>query len=122
MQCFSIFTEVCTQKHPEKIQDMLVYLALVIEAGMEYERDGWLGYDRRFRQNAAASPDAIWARIDLTLRNMAFVSQAKVSRCLALLWPDPYSSRLQLGTIPFNITTPINRTSPKQSTSKPINE
>ena len=39
------------------------YLALIIEARMEYtEGNGWVGYDGRFRQNAAASPDAIWAR------------------------------------------------------------
>ena len=79
--CFSIFTAVCTQTYPEKTQDMLGYLALIIEARMEYEGDRWLGYDRRFRQNAAASPDATWARIDPTLWNMAFVGQAKVYRC-----------------------------------------
>ena len=66
-------------KYPEKTQDMLGYLVLVIEARMEYEGDGWLGYDRQFRQNAAASPDATWARIDPTLWNMAFICQAKIS-------------------------------------------
>ena len=54
VQCFSIYTAVRTQKYPEKIQDMLGYLALIVEARMEYDGDGWLGYDRRFRQNAAA--------------------------------------------------------------------
>ena len=32
VQCFSIFTAVRTQKYPEKTQDMLGYLALIIEA------------------------------------------------------------------------------------------
>lgn len=54
-------------------------LGKLVEACMEYEGDRWLGYDRRFRQNAASSPDAIWGRIDPTLWNMAFVGQAKVS-------------------------------------------
>ena len=81
VQCFSVFTAVRTQKCPEKTQDLLGYLALIVEARMEYEGDGWLGYDRRFRQNAAASLDTTWARIDPTLWNMAFVGQAKVSRC-----------------------------------------
>lgn len=59
VQCFSIFIAVRTQKYPEKTQDMLGYLhvALIIKARMEYEGDRWLGYDRHFRQNAAASPD-----------------------------------------------------------------
>ena len=81
VQCFSVFTAVRTQKCPEKTQDLLGYLAPIVEARMEYEGDGWLGYDRRFRQNAAASLDTTWARIDPTLWNMAFVGQAKVSRC-----------------------------------------
>ena len=51
-------------------EDLLVYFALIIEA---YMSDGWLGYDSRFRQNAAASLDTTWARIDPALRNMAFV-------------------------------------------------
>ena len=53
VQCFSIFTAVCTQKYPEKTQYMLGYLALIVEVHMEYEGNGWLGYDRQFRQNAA---------------------------------------------------------------------
>ena len=69
----SIFTVVHTQKYLENIQDVLGYLALIIEPRIEYEGDGWLGYDHRFRQNAAASPDAIWARIDPTLWDMAFI-------------------------------------------------
>ena len=43
-----------------KVQDMLRYQALIIEAGMEYKGDGWSGHDLRFRQTAAASPDVLW--------------------------------------------------------------
>ena len=70
----SIFTAVRTQKYSENIQDMLGYLALIIEARMEYEGDGWLGYDRRFRQNAAASPDAIWARIEARIELLQIIA------------------------------------------------
>ena len=48
---------------------------------MEYAGDGWLGYDRRFRQQAAANPDTVWARIDPTLWNIAFAGQERASRC-----------------------------------------
>ena len=85
VQCFSIFTAVHTQKYPEKTEDMLCYLALIVEARMEYESDGWLSYDCRFRQNAAPSPDTTWARIDPTLWNMAFVGQAKVTNASTAL-------------------------------------
>ena len=57
------------------------YQALILEARMEYDGDGWLGYDRRFRQRAAANPDTTWARIDPTLWNIAFAGQARATRC-----------------------------------------
>ncbi len=55
---------VVTSKQPERIPDLLGYQALILEARMEYDGDGWLGYDRRFRQRAAADTTTVWARID----------------------------------------------------------
>ena len=81
IQCYSIYTAVVCAKCPERIQDMLGYQALIMEACMEYEGDSWLGYDRRFRQTVSASPGATWAKIDPTLWNMAFTGQAKARRC-----------------------------------------
>ena len=69
------------QKDPDKIQDMLGYQTLIVEARMEYEGEGWLGYDRRFRQNAAATTESCWSKIDPTLWNKAFAGQAKATRC-----------------------------------------
>lgn len=81
VQCYSIYVAVLTAKHPQKILDLLGYQALIVEACLEYGSDAWLGYDRRFRQMAAASPDTVWAKIDPTLWNMAFTGQAKSRRC-----------------------------------------
>ena len=81
IQCYAIYMAVRTQKFPDKVQDMLGYLALIVEARMENDGDGWLGYDRRFRQTAAATPDIPWARIDSTLWNKAFAGHARANRC-----------------------------------------
>lgn len=81
IQCFSIYVAVLTQKHPDRIQDLLGYQALIVEACMEYNSEAWLGYDRRFRQNAAATPGTVWAKIDPTLWNKAFTGQARAQRC-----------------------------------------
>ena len=81
VQCYSIYVAVLTSKYPDKIQDLMGYQALIIEACMEYGSEAWLGYDRRFRQMAAASPGTQWAKIDPTLWNMAFTGQAKAHRC-----------------------------------------
>ena len=81
IQCFSIYVAVLTQKHPDRIQDLLGYQALIVEACMEYNSEAWLSYDRRFRQNAAATPGTVWAKIDPTLWNKAFTGQARAQRC-----------------------------------------
>jgi len=49
---------------------MLGYMALIVEACMEYKEDSWLGYDRRFRQMVAATPGTTWAKIEPTRWNM----------------------------------------------------
>ena len=81
VQCFCIYMAVIISKSPERIQDLLGYLSIIVEACREYESDTWLGYDRRFRQRTAASPDSKWAKIDPTLWNMAFTGHAKAERC-----------------------------------------
>ena len=63
VQCFSIYAAVMAQKYPIKVRDLLGYQALLVEAHIQYEGDAWLGYDRRFRQTAAASLDLVWAGI-----------------------------------------------------------
>ena len=77
IQCFSIYVAVLTQNHPDHIQDLLGYQALIVEACMEYNSEAWLGYDCRFRQNAVATPGIVWAKINPTLWNKAFTGQAR---------------------------------------------
>ena len=72
---------VCCWNQPHHIQDLLGHQTLTIEAFLEYQGDGWLGYDRRFRQRAAANPGLVWANIDTTLWNLAFAGQGSTSRC-----------------------------------------
>ena len=46
IQCFGIYVAVLTLKHPGRIQDLMGYQALIVEACMEYNCEAWLGYDR----------------------------------------------------------------------------
>ena len=81
IQCFGIYMAVLTQKHPERIPDLLGYQQLIIEASLEYEGDNWLGYDRQFRLTAAATQNTAWGHIDQTLWSLVFSAKAKASRC-----------------------------------------
>ena len=59
----------------------MVYQSLIIEAYLEYKSNCWIGYDRRFRQQAASQPHHSWLTTDNTLWNLAFAGHAKTSRC-----------------------------------------
>ena len=58
---------------------------------MKYSRDRWLGYDQRFRQQAAANPGAIWAQTDPTLWNIAFEREGRGKLVQILLRIQPVS-------------------------------
>ena len=81
IQCFSIYIAIIAQKSPERIPDLLGYQALIIDASIQYDGDGWMGYDRRFRLSAAANSTKSWASLDTTLWNLAFTGYARVARC-----------------------------------------
>ena len=57
------------------------YQILILEASNEYRNDCWLGYNRRFRQQAASQSNCKWSDMDSTLWNMAFTGQARTGRC-----------------------------------------
>ena len=81
LQFYSIYTPVLAAKHPKRTQDMMGNQVLIMEVRMEYKGDRWLGYDRRFRQRAAATPDTVWARIDPTLWKIDFARKARAAHC-----------------------------------------
>ena len=80
VQCFGIYMAVVCRRKPHRIQDLIGYQTLIIEASLEYQGDSWIGYDRRFRQRAATNPNLVWANTDSTLWNLAFARQASASR------------------------------------------
>ena len=81
IQCFSIYLAVIAKKQPQRIPDLLAYQTLIIESQLEYQSDAWMGYDRRFRQRAAANPHTSWSTINTTLWNLAFAGKARAARC-----------------------------------------
>ena len=72
---------VIAKSQPDRIPDLLGYQSLIIEAHLEYGGDGWIGYDKRFRLNAAANSLKTWAQVDTTLWHLAFTGKAKTDRC-----------------------------------------
>ena len=77
-QWFATYMAICSRNQPHRIQDFLGYQT---QASLEYQGDGWLGYDWRFQQRAPANPALVWANINTTLWNLAFAGQASASHC-----------------------------------------
>ena len=80
VQCFTTYMAVCCRKQPHQIHDLIGYQTLIVEASLEYQGDGWMGYDRQFWLRAAANPTLTWANI-YTLWSLAFAGQASASHC-----------------------------------------
>ena len=81
LQGFTTYMAVIIGTQPERAQDLLGYQAVIIDASMRYEGRGWMGYDRRFRQIAAADPTKKWSSLDSDLWNMSFAGLARRSVC-----------------------------------------
>ena len=81
LQCFGTYIAIISRKQPTRVIDLLGYQSLIIQAYQEHEGDRWLGYDRRFRQQAAATPSTTWSIVDTNLWNLAFSGRGGISRC-----------------------------------------
>ena len=81
IRCFSLYMAILSRSAPHRVPDLLSYQALIIEAQMEYPGDHWLGYDRRFRQRAAATKATKWSKVDTTLWHLAFAGRPSIARC-----------------------------------------
>lgn len=45
IQCFSVYIAIIAQKNPERVPDLLEYQSLIIDTSIQYDGDGWIGYD-----------------------------------------------------------------------------
>ena len=107
LQCFGTYIAIISRKQPARVLDLFCYQNLIIQAYQEYRGNCWLGYDRCFQQQAAATPTR-WAVVDPTLWNLAFSSQAGTSHCRYCFILSHCSSdcKILLNTQGDNISSP----------------
>ena len=80
-QAFAVYVSVIAKKQPHHIPELMGYQILIIEASNESRNNGWLAYDRCFRQQVAFKPYRKWSNIDSTFWTLAFTGQANANRC-----------------------------------------
>lgn len=72
--CFNTYIAVVLIKEPTRAKDLLAYSSMIAKASSEYEKEAWLGYDRLFRQQAAAEPAMFpnWGEINPSIWTQHF--------------------------------------------------
>lgn len=98
VRCFGLYVAIISCSAPNRVPDLLGYQALILDAQKEYPGDHWIGYDRRFRQRAAATRSTNWSAVEPTLWNMAFAGRASTPRCKFCFSVSHLSSNCELGS------------------------
>ncbi len=64
---FSVYVGVIALKQPEKVPDLMAYMAQIVQASRQFQGTPWVKYDTRFRMQAAAQQRTQLAELDTTL-------------------------------------------------------
>ena len=78
-QCFGLLTAVVARRQPQKVTDLMAYLAIVSKASQKYRWPSWVIYDQHFRMEAAGNPTQSWAKVDPSLYAQCFTGQARTA-------------------------------------------
>ena len=76
VQCFGLFTSARARGKPERLPDMMVYMAIVAKASQKFKWPSWVIYDQNFRMEMAGNPTQSWAKVDPSLYAQCFTGQA----------------------------------------------
>ena len=92
---------------------------MIVDARTRYEGRGWLNYDHRFCQSAAADPTRKWSSLDSDLWHMCFTGlrrrsiqcqfcQMSTHTSPECIWSPNQQSSKQVSTeVVFQSTTPV---------------
>ncbi len=114
LHCYSLFTAVVCESHPEKVREMWAYQATMIAEAWRCGGRGWLIYDSAFRQQITSLGMADFGRINQSLYATTFLAYGGRSQCCpTCMQPDHGSEEcaLNLGknTSMLRVTEPSDR-------------
>ena len=90
LPAFITYTAILADHVPYCTRELLAYMRLIIREARRSSDNGWLNYDRIFRQNAAANPLLSWANLDPSL-HASFCSKSSRSTCSLCNEPDHWA-------------------------------
>ena len=82
VQCFRLFTSARARGKPERLPDMMAYMAIVAKASQKFK---WVIYDQNFRMEMAGNPTQSWTKVDAQcFTGQAFSLENWCSECHGL--------------------------------------
>ena len=81
-QCFALYVSVMAKTYPKCVSELMANMCTIIHASQEYEDSAWVAYDTAYGQQAAATQNRHWSKINPSLFPMCFSgSSKKAVRC-----------------------------------------
>ncbi len=72
--CFASYIAILSETHPHMVRPLIAYECLVIREARKNGGQGWMLYDRIFRQNAQEDPSVDWTKLDASLHASTFLA------------------------------------------------
>ena len=86
---FITYAAIVIEAHPHRTKDLLAYMNIIIRESQRSLLNGWITYDRIFRQNAATKPLQSWATLDSAIHSFCVGSgSSDVLMCSACYASD----------------------------------
>ncbi len=118
---FSAYVGVIALKQPERVPDLMAYMAQIVQASRQFQGSPWAEYDTRFRMQAAAQRRTRLAELDTTLWTVAFARAEPAQRCRWCLSVDHPSKECEEKSDEEEAeSSPRKRYKASQETKKPI--
>ncbi len=75
-QCFAIYAAVLVTRYPTRAQSLFLYSALIARLSKKFRYPSWIVYDITFRQEAAYTGTANWAKVDCSIHTQCFTGMS----------------------------------------------
>ena len=81
LQCYALYVGVLGPKKPERVPELMAYMATIIRASLEFEGAAWAVYDDSFRRQVASSGNWQWSQVNTSRYAVCFTGKVKKARC-----------------------------------------
>jgi len=72
IQCYSVLVSTLSLCYPDKVLELMAYMATIVRCQKDYDGPSWVLYDRAFWRRAEVTKDLNWLAVNTSLFNLCF--------------------------------------------------